>query len=139
MQSDRDLIPESEMDPDVVRGQNEEDILDEYARTRAVADTGFRDMSYHEGELLQEFCRLPLPCKPYTEFRRFAPGQELVLVIGGETHGVSERARKFAHEHLGERVHVPLANSMDSLNVVSAASVILFEIKRAVEIADKVE
>ena len=66
-------------------------------------------------------------------------GQELVLVIGGETHGVSERARKFAHEHLGERVHVPLANSMDSLNVVSAASVILFEIKRAVEIADKVE
>ena len=52
------------------------------------------------------------------------------MVIGGETEGISERAKKYAHENGGERLFIPLENGVDSLNVASAASVILFEISR---------
>ena len=54
----------------------------------------------------------------------------MVVVIGGETEGISDRAKKYAHENGGERLFIPLENGVDSLNVASAASVILFEISR---------
>ena len=57
---------------------------------------------------------------------------EVVVVIGGEAEGISDRAKKYAHENGGERLFIPLENGIDSLNVASAASVILFEISRAV-------
>ena len=44
------------------------------------------------------------------------------MVIGGETEGISERAKKYAHENGGERLFIPLENGVDSLNVASAAS-----------------
>ena len=110
--------------------------MDEYVRTRPVKDPGYRDLSYFDQELLEDFSRLPMTPRPYHDFKRYLAGQELVLVVGGETHGVSGCARKFAHEHLGERVHVPLENDIDSLNVVSAASVILFEVNKTVKQAD---
>jgi tRNA G18 (ribose-2'-O)-methylase SpoU len=63
-----------------------------------------------------------------------APSQnnnfELVVVIGGETHGVSAAAYKFAHSNHGEKVFVPLRNNIESLNAASAASVIMFEIQK---------
>ena len=52
------------------------------------------------------------------------------MVIGGEAEGISQRAKKYAHESGGERLFVPLQNGVESLNVASAASVILFEISR---------
>ena len=59
------------------------------------------------------------------------------MVIGGETEGISERAKKYAHENGGERLFIPLENGVDSLNVASAASVILFEISRVVRAGSK--
>lgn len=60
-------------------------------------------------------------------------GEEVVVVVGGEAEGLSACAKKLAHTHLGERVFVPLRNGVDSLNVASAASVILFHIAEALE------
>ena len=59
------------------------------------------------------------------------------MVIGGETEGISERAKKYAHENGGERLFIPLENGVDSLNVASAASVILFEISRVARAGSK--
>ena len=55
-----------------------------------------------------------------------------MVVIGGETSGVSAASKKFAHSHWAERIFVPLENGVDSLNVASAASVILFEMAKVI-------
>jgi TrmH family RNA methyltransferase len=48
-----------------------------------------------------------------------------MLVIGGETEGVSEQARQ-----LGEAVRIPMSGPAESLNAAVAAAVILFEAVR---------
>ncbi|XP_055525291.1 rRNA methyltransferase 3, mitochondrial [Wyeomyia smithii] len=64
--------------------------------------------------------------------------EHIVLVVGGETHGVSSDLRRFAQKltnntgnfHNNLSIHIPLANGIESLNVASAISVILCEIRR---------
>ena len=48
------------------------------------------------------------------------PKMHLVVVIGGETEGVSKKAHKFALESGGTRAFIPLFNDMESLNNLSA-------------------
>ena len=43
--------------------------------------------------------------------------------------GVSSAAYMFCHHHSGVRLHVPLRNSVNSLNVISAASLVLFKVQ----------
>lgn len=97
---------------------------------------GYKDFSYFEAELLESYKDIPLPAKPYNEMEvyRNRSGDEphLIVVIGGETLGVSPEAYKFAHQNQGEKVYVPLMNNIESLNASSAASVILFEIQKKV-------
>ena len=50
--------------------------------------------------------------------------------MGGETCGLSPMATKLAHEHLGAKINLPLRNNVESLNVTSAASIILYEISQ---------
>ena len=54
------------------------------------------------------------------------PKMHLVVVIGGETEGVSKKAHKFALESGGTRAFIPLFNDMESLNNLSAASILLY-------------
>lgn len=54
----------------------------------------------------------------------------IALVVGGEAHGLSPEAYHLAHLTDGSRVYVPIAPETDSLNVLSAASVILGEMQR---------
>ncbi|XP_034105677.1 rRNA methyltransferase 3, mitochondrial [Drosophila albomicans] len=59
-------------------------------------------------------------------------GAHNILIIGGESHGVSEDAYKFM-ELVGNRgkcVYIPLAKGIDSLNVASALTLLLFELRR---------
>ncbi|KAH8371331.1 hypothetical protein KR093_006989 [Drosophila rubida] len=59
-------------------------------------------------------------------------GAHNVLIIGGESHGVSNDAYKFM-ELVGSRgkcVYIPLAAGIDSLNVASALTLLLFELRR---------
>lgn len=59
-----------------------------------------------------------------------------VLVIGGESHGVSDEAKNVLHDILqrnaddGAIVRIPLVQKVNSLNVASALSVVLFEMRR---------
>lgn len=57
-------------------------------------------------------------------------GKEIVLVVGNEAHGLSADAKKFAFKHYGQYVSISLANGVDSLNNVVAASIFMFEIRK---------
>ncbi|GAB1867159.1 RNA methyltransferase-like protein 1 [Camponotus japonicus] len=69
-----------------------------------------------------------LPIEPYytLDFTR----KEIVLVIGGETEGVSLESYKLLHARNCVRVNIPLTNGVDSLNVGVAAGIVTFEMKR---------
>lgn len=70
-----------------------------------------------------------VPLLPYFSINFFEI-PEIVLVIGGETEGISEECYQFATERNGVRLNVPLNNNIDSLNSNTALAVIAFEIKR---------
>ncbi|MCY4540105.1 MAG: RNA methyltransferase [Chloroflexi bacterium] len=53
-------------------------------------------------------------------------GQPWALVVGNEAHGISADARRISRSN----VSVPMSHEAESLNVASAATVILFEAKR---------
>lgn len=50
----------------------------------------------------------------------------LALVLGNEAHGIGPDVA----EHLDDRVHIPMAGAVESLNVAVAGSVLLFEAAR---------
>ena len=52
------------------------------------------------------------------------------LVIGGETEGLSYQALEICDKTSGCKVHIPMAEAVDSLNAAVSASVILFEALR---------
>lgn len=52
------------------------------------------------------------------------------LVIGGETHGLSNEAVQLAEKTDGRRLFIPVVASVDSLNSAMAASILLFEGRR---------
>ncbi|KAG8234485.1 hypothetical protein J437_LFUL014605 [Ladona fulva] len=54
----------------------------------------------------------------------------IILVLGGETEGLSKEACELAESCDGIRVHIPLSNDIESLNTATALGVISFEIKR---------
>lgn len=69
-----------------------------------------------------------LPIEPYytLDFTK----KEVVLVIGGETEGVSLESCKLFHAKNCVRVNIPLINDVESLNVGVAAGIVTFEVKR---------
>lgn len=56
--------------------------------------------------------------------------ESVVLVIGGETAGLSLNAYELAIEKQGKRVYVPLCNGIESLNSSIALSVLSYEMRR---------
>ncbi|XP_067011157.2 rRNA methyltransferase 3, mitochondrial [Anabrus simplex] len=72
-------------------------------------------------------CEIPI-C-PYHDVN-FTSKSSVVLVIGGETEGLSVNAFRLAHKKQGARLIVPLSNNIESLNTSTALGVISFEIKR---------
>ncbi|XP_043647180.1 rRNA methyltransferase 3, mitochondrial [Drosophila teissieri] len=59
-------------------------------------------------------------------------GAHNLLIIGGESHGVSEDAYRFLNlvGGKGKCIYIPLAAGIDSLNVASALTLLLFELRR---------
>ncbi|CAG9768643.1 unnamed protein product [Ceutorhynchus assimilis] len=70
-----------------------------------------------------------IPILPYfsTDFKK---PNHLVLIIGGETEGISMESYKLASKFNGARLNVPLSNGVESLNAGTALGIIVFEIKR---------
>jgi TrmH family RNA methyltransferase len=48
----------------------------------------------------------------------------LAIIVGGEAEGAGEAARLLA----GERLHIPMAGGVESLNAAAATAVLLFEV-----------
>lgn len=70
-----------------------------------------------------------LQCLPYFQVE-YNKSDNIIIVVGGETEGLSEEVFKIARTFHGKALNIPLSNNIESLNCVSAVSVILFEIKR---------
>lgn len=68
--------------------------------------------------------------KSYTEINDLK--SHIILIMGGETHGVSKKAYEFLDNSdcKGTFLHIPVAEGTDSLNVNSAAAMILFELRK---------
>ncbi|CAH1402174.1 unnamed protein product [Nezara viridula] len=56
----------------------------------------------------------------------------ICIIIGGETEGISENALELMSFYDNKMINIPLSNEVESLNSVSALSIILFEIKRQI-------
>ena len=84
---------------------------------------------YEEGSA-EQYRNMPFTSHAYFDAIFSNPDGETVLIIGGETEGLSGSACRFAHDNYGSKVHIPMMQSVDSLNSAIAGSVILFEIKR---------
>jgi len=82
------------------------------------------DYSFDEDELVGKFSGVSLR---NTELRdlQVDGGKHLVIMVGGETEGISAKAHKFAVENDGQQAFVNMFNGMDSLNVLSATSIIM--------------
>jgi 16S rRNA (guanosine(1370)-2'-O)-methyltransferase len=57
-------------------------------------------------------------------------GKEIIVVIGGETHGVGEEARNFLERRNWRAINITLDKTVNSLNVSTALAVVLFELRR---------
>ncbi|GFR15159.1 rRNA methyltransferase 3, mitochondrial [Trichonephila clavata] len=86
------------------------------------------DETYKDPAELERYEELTLPCYLYSSIK--FPKENIVLYVGGETHGVDSRAVKLACDYGGKKVKIPLENNMESLNSCFAMTVILYEIKR---------
>ncbi|XP_043076664.1 rRNA methyltransferase 3B, mitochondrial [Puntigrus tetrazona] len=61
------------------------------------------------------------------------------LVIGGESHGLSQEALRLAERTGGRRLLIPMVHGVDSLNSAMAASILLFEgRKQLLSLAEKI-
>ncbi|XP_055036909.2 rRNA methyltransferase 3B, mitochondrial [Misgurnus anguillicaudatus] len=56
------------------------------------------------------------------------------IVIGGETHGLSQEALRLAERTGGRRLLIPMVYGVDSLNSAMAASILLFEGRRQLQL-----
>lgn len=61
---------------------------------------------------------------------RHLKNKHIYVIIGGETHGISEDAIRFASKGQWKVINIPLDSTTNSLNTSSAISVILFELRR---------
>ncbi|GFU43270.1 rRNA methyltransferase 3, mitochondrial [Trichonephila clavipes] len=86
------------------------------------------DETYNDPAELEKFEELTFPCYLYSSIK--FPKENIVLYVGGETHGVDARAVKLACDYGGKKVKIPLENNMESLNSCFAMTIILYEIKR---------
>ncbi|XP_076679866.1 rRNA methyltransferase 3, mitochondrial isoform X2 [Andrena cerasifolii] len=71
---------------------------------------------------------LKLPILPY--YALDYTKKEIVLVLGGETEGLSLDSHEFLNKRKGIRINIPLLNGVDSLNTGVALGIVTFEMKR---------
>ncbi|KAL5236308.1 hypothetical protein ACI65C_003718 [Semiaphis heraclei] len=72
---------------------------------------------------------IELPIAPYYEID-YCKTTPLILIIGGETHGLSDECYEFAKSRKGIRVNIPLENGIESLNSATAVGILCFEAKK---------
>ena len=104
---------------------NPEKLRDLLSKCSTLKTDEGQDLSYADPEIIAEFASMSLPNISLDSLQ--LQNTSNVLILGGETHGLSSMAKKCAHEHLGAKINIPLNNKIESLNVACAASVILYQ------------
>ena len=91
------------------------------------------EASYRNPELCNRYKSVPLATIQHGDLTQLPGFREAVVVVGGETEGVSGAAHLFCHRRQGSKLFVPLRNGVNSLNVVSATSLVMFKVRDALE------
>lgn len=98
-----------------------------------------------EVKAFRKITPIELPTISYYEMD-YCKTTPLILVIGGETHGLSDEAYEFARRRAGVRLNIPLLNGIESLNSSTAAGILCFEARkqmlnlvRSTDEVDKIE
>ncbi|CAH0558144.1 unnamed protein product [Brassicogethes aeneus] len=76
-----------------------------------------------------EATQISIPLLPYYGIK-FDRTKHNVVIVGGESEGISSDCYKTVQEYQGVRVNIPLSNNVESLNNGMAVGIIVFEIKR---------
>lgn len=84
----------------------------------------------------EAYKRVPLSVIEYSDMD-LSMAEEVAVIIGGETEGVSPQAKKFAFERYGQFVTIPMMEAVDSLNTATAAAVVLYEARRQLKLRMK--
>ena len=113
--------------------QDQETQRAELSELDAVCDAEGEEASYRNPELCDRYKSLPLATIQHGDLTQLPGFREAVVVVGGETEGVSGAAHLFCHRRQGAKLFVPLRNGVNSLNVVSAASLVMFKVRDALE------
>lgn len=72
-----------------------------------------------------------LAVRDYCDINFAAEPGHWLLVLGGETEGLSAEAHQLALQApMSSKLHIPLCGGVESLNVAAALAVIMFEMRR---------
>lgn len=83
----------------------------------------------NEVNVFRKTSSIKLPIVPYYEVD-YCKTTPLILVIGGETHGLSDDGYEFARTRSGIRINIPLLNGIESLNSATAVGILCFEVRK---------
>lgn len=86
------------------------------------------DSSYRNFDVLNVYRKAPLAVEFYDNVNY--TDKHAVLLISGETSGLSLPARKLAYDHYGACVRIPMEAEVESLNCAVAGSIIMYEIAK---------
>lgn len=111
---------------DLVSDQSESDSESDSDSEREVDYSVAIDMDERDSaRSLSLFKQAPLNTNNYDEVDYV--NKHTVIVIGGETQGISVHARKLAYSNYGQCVTIPMMADVESLNCSVAGSIVLYE------------
>ncbi|XP_059143298.1 rRNA methyltransferase 3, mitochondrial-like [Physella acuta] len=108
----------------------------EYEKDNDAMESEMRKISVdkHAEDKAYPFHNVPLVVSEYSDIKiNFPPDQgrpHVALVVGGETEGLSALAKRFAFDHYGQYVTIPMTEFVNSLNTGIAGSIILYELRK---------
>lgn len=109
--------------------EEEEEYPEEIIDEEEEGNTKTTKFQRRSKKIRQKFVKThDLPLVPY--YAVDYTQREVVLIIGGETEGLSRESYDLVHDYKGIRVNVPLDNKIESLNAGMALGIIAFEMKR---------
>lgn len=104
------------------------DIDPEALKSQISNQSGDPELIIPKNKKMMKELMLRIPIVPYysIDYTR----KECVIIISGETEGLSFDSFKFLTNQKGIRINIPLAEGIDSLNAGVALGIVTFEIRR---------
>ena len=137
--NDDDESDESELEDDVIeKGGNYSGSASERYDGVPMSVVSYSDLDCHKGgnysqSASERYDGVPMSVVSYSDLD-CREARHVAVIIGGETSGVSPPAQKLAFHRYGQFVTVPMIGGLDSLNAAMATGIILYEIRRQMEL-----